>query len=197
MKKLFLIIGITLISLNTFAQKGKSQIAIFGGYEGFVELHDNKGFNVGAEYKSYFLDRFYLVANFHAGLNDGSKRAKYTNGKNDYDFVLKNKARDYMVGLGVGADLLQINKHRIYLQGTAGLGIYRQDKDGIHSAAAGNESMDYVKTHFERISRFGVSASLGYDYLLTDWFAMGVNYTGWYVGYDYRSTYNVKLTFTL
>ena len=78
MKKLFLILGITLLSLSSYAQKGRSEIALFGGYEGFVELHDTKGFNVGVEYKSYFLDRFYLVANFHAGLNDGSKRAKYT-----------------------------------------------------------------------------------------------------------------------
>lgn len=45
----------------------------------------------------------------------------------------------------------------------------------------------------EKSTRFAISASAGYDYQLTDWLSIGVNYTGWQIGYEYKNSANVKL----
>ena len=46
---------------------------------------------------------------------------------------------------------------------------------------------------YEKSTRFAISASAGYDYQLTDWLSIGVNYTGWQIGYEYKNSANVKL----
>lgn len=50
-----------------------------------------------------------------------------------------------------------------------------------------------VNTYEEKSTRFAISASAGYDYQLTDWLSIGVNYTGWQIGYEYKNSANVKL----
>lgn len=191
MKKLFSILCATCLAASAFAQ---DQFSIFGGYEHFPEMHVGKGYNVGIEYKHYMNKRFYAVANFHSGVNDGSEKAVYTNKGIDYNFDLHNSVRDYMLGFGIGVDLMHINRHKIYIQGTAGIGSSSVSKDGISTSPTG--AYDIVKTHEENSVRFAVSASAGYDYQLTDWLSVGVNYTGWQIGYDYKNSVNAKLGFT-
>lgn len=190
MKKILLIIAIA-ISTNIYAQKGSSQFSLFGGFEHFPELKCRNGYNVGVEFKHYLNNRVYALANFHAGVNDGTKNISYTRDEIDYNFDLSNSVRDYMLGFGIGGDLLHINRHKIYMQGTVGIGSSEQYEDGITLSPGG--AYDIVKTYEEKSTRFAISASAGYDYQLTDWLSIGVNYTGWQIGYEYKNSANVKL----
>lgn len=192
MKKLFLIIAIYIVtSANAFSQKGNSQFSFFGGYEHFPELKCRNGYNVGVEFKHYLNKRIYALANFHAGVNDGSEKVSYTRNLVDYNFNLSNSVRDYMLGFGLGGDLLHINRHKIYMQGTVGIGSSEVYEDGITLSPGG--SYDMVETYEEKSTRFAISASAGYDYQLTDWMSIGVNYTGWQIGYNFKSSANIKL----
>ena len=190
MKNILLIIAIA-ISTNIYAQKGSSQFSLFGGFEHFPELKCRNGYNVGVEFKHYLNNRVYALANFHAGVNDGTKNVSYTRDEIDYNFDLSNSVRDYMLGFGIGGDLLHINRHKIYMQGTVGIGSSEQYEDGITLSPGG--AYDIVKTYEEKSTRFAISASAGYDYQLTDWLSIGVNYTGWQIGYEYKNSANVKL----
>lgn len=190
MKKILLIIAIA-ISTNIYAQKGSSQFSLFGGFEHFPELKCRNGYNVGVEFKHYLNNRVYALANFHAGVNDGTKNVSYTRDEIDYKSNLSNSVRDYMLGFGIGGDLLHINRHKIYMQGTVGIGSSEQYEDGITLSPGG--AYDIVKTYEEKSTRFAISASAGYDYQLTDWLSIGVNYTGWQIGYEYKNSANVKL----
>lgn len=190
MKKLLLIIAIA-VSSNAFSQKGSSQFSFLGGYEHFPELKCRNGYNVGVEFKHYLNNRIYTLANFHAGVNDGKKNESYTRDNIDYSFDLSNSVRDYMIGFGLGGDLLHINRHKIYMQGTVGIGSSEQYEDGIILSPSG--AYDMVKTYEEKSTRFAISASAGYDYQLTDWLSVGVNYTGWQIGYEFKNSANIKL----
>jgi hypothetical protein len=79
----------------------------------------------------------YALANFHAGVNDGTKNVSYTRDEIDYNFDLSNSVRDYMIGFGIGGDLLHINRHKIYMQGTVGIGSSEQYEDGITLSPGG------------------------------------------------------------
>lgn len=190
MKKIIFILSI-ISSINIYAQKGSSQFSLFGGFEHFPELKCRNGYNVGIEFKHYLNNRIYALANFHAGVNDGTKNESYTRDEIDYNFDLSNSVRDYMLGFGIGGDLLHINRHKIYMQGTVGIGSSEQYEDGITLSPGG--AYDIVKTYEEKSTRFAISASAGYDYQLTDWLSIGVNYTGWQIGYEYKNSANVKL----
>ena len=131
-----LIIAIA-ISTNIYAQKGSSQFSLFGGFEHFPELKCRNGYNVGVEFKHYLNNRVYALANFHAGVNDGTKNVSYTRDEIDYNFDLSNSVRDYMIGFGIGGDLLHINRHKIYMQGTVGIGSSEQYEDGITLSPGG------------------------------------------------------------
>lgn len=195
MKKLLSLAFVLFLSLSTFAQKGISQFALFGGYETFPELRVGKGYNVGVEFKHYMHNRFYVVGNFHAGVNNGSYDLSYTDRGKDYDFTLFNSVRDYMIGLGLGADALQIKRHKIYVQGTVGLGSSDEQKDGISLIMIADEHRPTVKTNEVKVTRYAISASAGYDYQLTGWLAVGVNYTLWFIGYESKNSYNAKVSF--
>lgn len=192
MKKVISILFILFLTLNIFAQKGISQFAIFGGYEHFPELWEGKGYDIGIEFKHYIHHRIYVLTNFHAGVNDGDKWTEYDRDNVHYRFQKTNSVRDYMLGFGIGGDILHIKKHKIYVQGTAGLGTSDQSVDGITTSPTG--AYDILKTFEEKSTRFAISASAGYDYQFTDWLAIGINYTGWQIGYEYKNSFNAKLS---
>ena len=64
---------------------------------------------------------------------------------------------------------------------------------GFRQVCHKSGAYDIVKTYEEKSTRFAISASAGYDYQLTDWLSIGVNYTGWQIGYEYKNSANVKL----
>ena len=193
MKRILLFLTLV-FSISSYAQKGVSQFSVFGGYEHFPELWSGKGYNVGIEFKQYVNNRIYAVINFHSGVNDGYKSTQYVRNDIPYNFNLSNQVNDYMLGFGIGGDLMRIKRHRIYIQGTAGIGVSEQSKDGIITTPSGD--YDMVKTFQEKSTRFAISASAGYDYLLTKWLVIGINYTGWQIGYEYKNSVNAKLGIT-
>ncbi|GAA6466102.1 hypothetical protein K220099C10_19480 [Bacteroides thetaiotaomicron] len=194
MKRLILpILFLFVCSCLSYAQKGSNQFGLSAGYEHFPELHEGKGYNIGIEFKQYIHNRFFVVANFHTGINDGSKHVNYTTQNTPYNFDLNNSVRDYMIGFGLGADLLQKGRHNIYIQGTAGLGSSERTKDGIVTSPGGN--YDMVKTFEEKSIRFAISATAGYDYRVNNWLKIGINYTGYQIGYEYNNSFNAKLSF--
>ena len=77
------------------------------------------------------------------------------------------------------------------MQGTAGIGSSEQYKDGIILSPGG--TYDMIKTFEEKSTRFAISVSAGYDYQLTKWLSVCVNYTGWQIGYEYKNSINAKL----
>ncbi len=185
MKRLLLIVVLSLFIGHMNAQKGTTQFAIFGGYEQFSEIWADKGYNVGLEFKHYLSNRWYGVVNFHAGVNDGHHDTSYTSNKVSYSFTLFNSVRDYMIGIGMGFDALSINRHKIYVQATAGLGTTDRKYDYVSS--------NKPETHQLEITRYAISASAGYDYQVSKHLAVGVNYTGWQIGYNYNNSYNAKI----
>lgn len=171
----------------------RSVFSVFAGYEHIPEVRKGNGYNIGVEYKNYMRKKFYFVANFHAGVNDGTQTEAYERDGINYRFDLHNSVRDYMLGIGLGYDFLQRNRHSLYVQATVGLGTSEQSEDGIVLSPGG--AYDMVKTFDENSTRFAVSASAGYDYQLTPWLALGVNYTGWQIGYEFKSSANLKVGF--
>ena len=193
MRRLTLLLFL-MLSVGAFAQKGTNQMSIFAGYEYFPELRKGDGYNIGIEFKHYLNNRFFAVANFHAGVNDAVVHESYTRDDVQYNFDLGNSVRDYMIGFGIGADLMHIKKHKIYLQSTVGLGASEQHEEGIGQHPVFDQ--DIVKQFDENSVRFAISATAGYEYQVTDLFSIGVNYTGWQIGYEFKSSANVKFGFT-
>lgn len=113
---------------------------------------------MGVEFKHYLNNRVYALANFHAGVNDGTKNVSYTRDEIDYNFDLSNSVRDYMIGFGIGGDLLHINRHKIYMQGTVGIGSSEQYEDGITLSPGGAAR---AGSHRKRKERAGDQARCG------------------------------------
>lgn len=81
---------------------------------------------MGVEFKHYLNNRVYALANFHAGVMTEQKNESYTRDEIDYNFDLSNSVRDYRLGFGIGGDLLHINRHKVHMQGTIGIGSSEQ-----------------------------------------------------------------------
>ena len=90
MKKIFLLLLSVFFVISAEAQKGSSQFALFAGYEHFPEMWEGKGSNVGVEYKYYVHNRFFAVANFHAGVNDASEFVEYEFSGNMLGYTVGN-----------------------------------------------------------------------------------------------------------
>lgn len=189
MKKITLLL-LLLLSVNLYAQKGVNLFSLIAGYEGFPENHVPRGFNVGVEFKHYLNNCFYAVTNFHAGVNNGYKEVKFP----VVTSVYENDVREYMLGIGLGADLLQIKKHKIYLQATVGMG-RSEESSSITNYDKESGKQDKQTTENE-FTRYAVSATAGYDYQVTKWLSLGVNYTGWKIGTEYTNSANAKIGFT-
>lgn len=166
-----------------YAQKGEYQISIQSGYENFPRFF-NDGYNFALNFKHYVNNRMYAVANFHTGLANMRREGQIlSNSQKHYN--LDNKLRDYMLGFGIGGDISRKNRHIVYAQATAGLGTRDRKRETI--GEDGNE-VSYTSNR----TTFALSFSAGYDYLLTDWFTIGINYTGYQIG-RYKNTCNLKL----
>lgn len=190
MKTIKLLILGLFCSLQMYAQKGVNQFAIQGGYEAFPHLNKASGGNMSIEFKHYFDKRLFFVSNFHAGINNGDIDISYYQNGDLRDINLSNTQRDYMLGIGIGADIFQKNCHKIYVQSTVGLGSSTIRKDDFDMSS---KTVDTVE---ENYVRYALSVSAGYDYRLTEWMAIGINYTGYQIGhsFDFKHSCNIKLS---
>ncbi|EOS15137.1 hypothetical protein [Phocaeicola sartorii] len=189
MKKLILIVFTLLYTSLIFAQKGNSQFAILGGYENFPNLIKESGYNIGTEFKYYTHKRIFIIANFHAGINNGKKLLRYMKNDRLYNHNLKNTAKDYMIGFGLGGDLIQKEKHKAYIQSTIGLGNSEEKK--THLANIDSDTTEMTK---KTSTSYAISATIGYDYQLNEWLTVGMHYTGYQIGYQYKNSCNVKIS---
>lgn len=191
--KRFSLVTLAMICVTfSFAQKGNNQFAVLGGYEVFKDMPNKSGYNVGAEFKHYVHNRIYAVANFHAGVNNGSETGYIprTADSESVELTYKGMTRDYMIGFGLGGDIFRCGKHKIYAQGTVGLGSSEEKRDEITNLSP------ITVTAIERTkTSYALSVSGGYDYQINNWLAAGVNYTGYRVGYSYKNSCNAKLSF--
>ncbi len=184
--KNFFIALFFLISLCTVAQKQSLQYALQGGYKYYMGSFGKQGFNIGMETTYYPTNRNYILLNFNYGngpIADGNIDL-LNNGKAVY---YTGNRKDYFIGMGLGYNVLNKQKNRIYIQGAIGLGIVTINMDfpSIKGKGHGNQS------------QYALSPSLGYDYKITDKVAVGINYSGYYIGnWEYSNTINGKLSFT-
>lgn len=189
MKKLILTVFTFLYISQTFAQKGNNQFAIFGGYENFPNLIKESGYNIGIEFKHYMHNRIFIIANFHAGINNGEKLLRYMKDDRLYNHNLKNTAKDYMIGLGLGSDLIQKGRHKVYIQSTIGLGNSEEKKTHFTNIDSHTTGMTE-----KMATSYAISATIGYDYQLNKWLAVGMHYTGYQIGYKYKNSCNAKIS---
>ena len=123
MKKLLLT---TLLIFGTAIVHGqdKMQFSIIGGYEHFKKENPHNqtaGYGLGCEFKYYFYNRLYALANFHAGIyNEFTPRTAMAE-IGEVDFSMHWRTREYKGGAGMGIDLLKTQRHNIYTQATFGL----------------------------------------------------------------------------
>ena len=85
---LFLMLSIGAYAQKETTQKGINQFSVFAGYEHFPELRKGDGYNIGIEFKHYLNNRFFALANFHAGVNDAVVHESYSTNGVDYNFDL-------------------------------------------------------------------------------------------------------------
>ena len=195
MKRLLIITALMGCMQTLFGQKGSSQFGFVGGYERFTEIGYKDGYNVGIEFKHYVKDRIFVVGNFHAGVNDGSVHTTFSGyNQSVHTLDLRNSVHDYMLGCGPGYVVLSIGRHRIYIKATAGLG----NTDRIQQYAKlemenGHEYRSIVDNQ-QKYTKWALTTGAGYDFRVTDWLAVGINYTGFRVGNNYNNGYNLKVS---
>ena len=192
MKKLLLT---TLLIFGTAIVHGqdKMQFSIIGGYEHFKKENPHNqtaGYGLGCEFKYYFYNRLYALANFHAGIyNEFTPRTAMAE-IGEVDFSMHWRTREYKGGAGMGIDLLKTQRHNIYTQATFGLAKLKQSVPVIHSYRPTVE----MGTKNTYLLRYATSISIGYDYQVSKSFSIGLNYTGWWVAdVAYRNTLNAKI----
>lgn len=188
MKKIILAGLAVFYVTQILAQKENSQFAVFGGYENFPNLAKESGYNVGIEFKHYIHKQFFMIANFHAGINNGNIHPQFTKENQIYSYNLKEKERNYMIGIGLGADLLQKGRHKLYVQSTVGLG--NADKSKDHIVSIGSQETQRKEDNY---SGYAISATIGYDYQLTRWLSAGIHYTGYQIN-QYKNSCNAKIS---
>ncbi|WP_195643099.1 hypothetical protein [Bacteroides ovatus] len=172
----------------------KIQFSFTGGYEHFKVNHFNKlsGYGLGCEFKFHFYKRFYMVANFHMGINNEFMPRTAIQGIGEVDFSMHWRIREYKTGIGLGANLINFKKHKIYTQATFGLSKLKQSEPNVYSYRPTIE----IGTKNEYYLKYSTSISSGYDYRISKLICIGMDYTGWWlVGLAYRNTLNAKISF--
>ena len=185
MKKLLFTLLLFLTSnMWGYAQKGETCFSFQGGYENFSKFIEKDGYNFALNLTHYVNNRIYAVANFHTGLSNRNYNQKLSGQNSSYE--IDNKLREYMLGLGLGADIFHKKRHVIYVQSTVGLGVIDEKTENINIS-------DWSKQRLQdNHATFALSFTAGYDYQLNDWLTMGINYTGYQIR-SYRNSCNLKI----
>ena len=194
MKKLLIIAMLIGIAQASFCQKGTSQFGFIGGYGHFTEVWHKGGYDVGIEFKHYVKNRFFVVANFHAGVNDGTYETTFS-GMNTklHTAELRNMVKNSIIGLGLGGDALSIGRHKIYVQGTAGIGSTERLREHVFLYEKNGRDVVEIEEDLYKETTWALTMTAGYDFRVTDWLAIGVNYTAFMIGTEYDNGFNGKI----
>lgn len=184
-----LILGLILVPGIISAQKNQFKVSLLGGYEYFPNKEypvKECGYTIGAELDYYPVQRFYVLASLHTGVNPG-KTGKHSNVGDE----LTAPTYEYSGVLGVGFDLINTSKHILYIQAGGGASYINEKEPWIdydHKPDIHTTTKDNWKTCATGL------CSLGYDYRLSNRFSIGVNYSAWFIPSRIRNAANIKLS---
>lgn len=177
MKSFFIALLSLLLTSPVFAQKsfGDSEIAISTGASIYrINSYDFKnGYKIGLHLNQGISKRIYTTIGISFGEDDGT----YTKPSN---WITKSTVRDIQLGVGIGVNVIQSSKHRIYLHslvgGSAILG---------SSSSLENDGKQDVQS-LREYNDLGLSTTLstGYRYYLFNRIGVGV-------GYDFTYLHNI------
>lgn len=212
MRQIKLLILFLILSFGAVHAQGmKNQISVQGGYTRFTEVWNKAGFNFGFENQLFLSKRFYLVGSIMS-MNNNHVRSELFDEMlvtesgmvkiGDGTINLRENLWETNIGIGAGYDLLQTDKHRIYTHATVGVNLSRgyEDYAGIdfYATPSGTVRFWELKGSWDiKSNGFGAALSLGYEYKLTDRFALGVSYNGIFTsGLDFYNSFNAKLGYS-
>lgn len=191
MRKLVLLM-MCIISVVTSSAQEKMQLSLSGGYEHFDndDIASDGGYGIGLEFKYPLCKNLYAVADFHTGINRDFKPRIAIAEVGEIDFSMRWKTNEYKAGIGLGINILEYKKSKIYTQATLGLSKIKYSYPVVTeyrpNVSIENRNNDFFK--------FASSVSFGYDYRIYKSFLIGIDYTGWWlIDYKYRHTCNAKI----
>lgn len=170
---------IALVCMNAAtAQEGNWRISVLGGYENFPgNPCTENGYRLGGEVRYYPSNRIYILADFHAGFNQGHGMGTYPPsmekpGEGRLDWKIRELSGDY----GVGWEFVQTRRSALFLQGTLGVNVrktYLPQTYWEEGYVPGTREKD-------RRVRTALGFALGYDYHLSPHWVIGVDYSGYF-----------------
>lgn len=160
------------------AQEGNWRISVLGGYENFPgNPYTENGYRLGGEVRYYPSNRIYILADFHAGFNQGHGMGTYPPsmekpGEGRLDWKIRELSGDY----GVGWEFVQTRRSALLLQGTLGVNVrktYLPQTYWEEGYVPGTREKD-------KTVRTALGFALGYDYHLSPHWVVGVDYSGYF-----------------
>lgn len=160
------------------AQEGNWRISVLGGYENFPgNPYTENGYRLGGEVRYYPSNRIYILADFHAGFNQGHGMGTYPPsmekpGEGRLDWKIRELSGDY----GVGWEFVQTRRSALFLQGTLGVNVrktYLPQTYWEEGYVPGTREKD-------KTVRTALGFALGYDYHLSPHWVIGVDYSGYF-----------------
>ncbi len=178
MKKLIGFLVALVCMTAAVAQEGNWRISVLGGYENFPgNPYTENGYRLGGEVRYYPSNRIYILADFHAGFNQGHGMGTYPPsmekpGEERLDWKIRELSGDY----GVGWEFVQTRRSALFLQGTLGVNVrktYLPQTYWEEGYVPGTREKD-------RTVRTALGFALGYDYHLSPHWVVGVDYSGYF-----------------
>lgn len=203
-RKNLLIAGLLSLPLFMYAQKGTVKIDVKGGFalpeKEKLDMNAT-GYVLGVNFKYYLNNRFYtLVKGSGSRMNADAKVRDFFISPNDSwpaDATVSRNMTDIMLGLGVGYDILQKNKHTLYFQGAFGIGT-QQDKEEVWDDRDNDRNNGY--SIYDRSSYntadWALTGDLGYTYSLTDRIGIGASYSADYIVWGFSQSFNLNFQLT-
>lgn len=178
MKKLIGLLVALFCMTAAAAQEGNWRISVLGGYENFPgNPYTENGYRLGGEVRYYPSNRIYILADFHAGFNQGHGMGTYPPsmekpGEGRLDWKIRELSGDY----GVGWEFVQTRRSALFLQGTLGVNVrktYLPQTYWEEGYVPGTREKD-------KTVRTALGFALGYDYHLSPHWVVGVDYSGYF-----------------
>lgn len=178
MKKLIGFLVALVCMTAAAAQEGNWRISVLGGYENFPgNPCTENGYRLGGEVRYYPSNRIYILADFHAGFNQGHGMGTYPpsmekTGEGRLDWKIRELSGDY----GVGWEFVQTRRSALFLQGTLGVNVrktYLPQTYWEEGYVPGTREKD-------KTVRTALGFALGYDYHLSPHWVIGVDYSGYF-----------------
>lgn len=191
MKKVMLL-TLIIIGITSSSAQEKIQLFLVGGYEHCDndDIASNAGYGIGLEFRYQLYKKLYAVANFHTGISKDFKSRTAIAEFQEVDFSMQWKTQEYKAGIGLGVNILEIKNNYISTQATFGLSKVKYSFP-IVAEYSPNVKIENRNNIFFKCAS---SVSLGYNYKISKYLFVGIDYTGWWlINFKYRHTCNAKI----